>query len=80
MDKVAEIKRLYLNATRATIGGDIERAIALLKSMETEDERERAAVFMDGLAQMRSEWGVAPKPVVTATTKSAKTTKNTASR
>ena len=57
MDKVAEIKRLYLNATRATIVADIERAIAILKSMETEDDRERAAVFMDGLSQMRSEWG-----------------------
>jgi hypothetical protein len=57
MDKVAEIKRLYLNATRATIATDIERAIALLKSIESEEDRERAAVFMDGLSQMRSEWG-----------------------
>lgn len=62
MDKVAEIKRLYLNATRATIGRDIEQAITLLKSMETEDERERAAVFMDGLSQMRSEWSLDAKP------------------
>ena len=61
MDKVAEIKRLYLNTTRATITRDIERAIALLKSMETEEERERAAVFMDGLSQMRSEWGEGAK-------------------
>jgi hypothetical protein len=64
MDKVAEIKRLYLNATRATIAKDIDRAVAILKSIETEDERERAAVFMDGLSQMRSEWGAgtgAPK-------------------
>ncbi len=59
MDKVAEIKRLYLNATRATIARDIERAIALLKTIEGEEERERAAVYMDGLSQMRSEWGEA---------------------
>jgi hypothetical protein len=28
----------------------------LLKSMSTEEERERATVFMEGLAQMRSDW------------------------
>jgi hypothetical protein len=60
MDRVAEIKRLYLNATRSTIARDIERAIALLKSIETDEERERAAVFMDGLSQMRSEWKDGP--------------------
>ncbi len=62
MDKVAEIKALYLNATRATIARDIERAITVLKSMESDQERERAAVYMDGLSQMRSEWGMAPRP------------------
>jgi hypothetical protein len=51
-----EIKRLYLGATRATIERDLKRAIALLKSMPAEDERDRARVYMDGLAQMRSEW------------------------
>jgi hypothetical protein len=61
MDKVAEVKQLYLTATRATIGRHIEQAIALLKSMDTDEERERAAVFMDGLVEMRSEWGMAPK-------------------
>lgn len=56
MDKIAEIKRLYLRATRATIERDVERAIALLKTVESDEERERAAVFMDGLSQLRSEW------------------------
>ena len=56
MDPLAEIKRLYYNATRSTIQKDLGRAVALLKSMPSEDERERAAVYMDGLAQMRSEW------------------------
>lgn len=62
MDKVAEIKRLYLTATKPTIARHIDQAIAILASMESDDERERAAVFMDGLAQMRAEWGLAPKP------------------
>ncbi|MEZ5290344.1 MAG: hypothetical protein R2745_04625 [Vicinamibacterales bacterium] len=56
VDPVAEIKRLYYGTTRSTIARDLERAIGLLKALPTEDERERAAVYMDGLAQMRSEW------------------------
>ncbi len=59
MDRLAEIKKLYYNATRATIQKDVVRAIALLKAMPTEDDRERAAVYMDGLSQMRSEWAAA---------------------
>lgn len=56
MDKVTEIKQIYLNATRRTIVADIARAVALLKSIESDEGRERAAVYMDGLSQMRSEW------------------------
>lgn len=55
-DKLAEIKRLYYQTTRATIKEDFAKAIDLLKSMSTEDERERVAVYMDGLSQMRSDW------------------------
>jgi hypothetical protein len=55
MDTLAEIKRLYFSTTRATIGRDFDRAIDLLKSLP-EDERDRAAVFMEGLAEMRKEW------------------------
>jgi hypothetical protein len=58
MDELAEIRRLYLQATRSTIGRDLGRAVELLKSMATEEERERAAVYMDGLSQMRSEWAL----------------------
>jgi hypothetical protein len=61
MDKVSEIKQLYLTATKATIARHIEQAIAILKSMDSDEERERAAVFMDGLVEMRSDWGLAPK-------------------
>lgn len=56
MDALDEIKRLYFNTTRTTVGRDLARAVQLLKGMATEEERERAAVFMDGLSQMRSEW------------------------
>jgi hypothetical protein len=62
MDTVAEIKAIYQRTTRATITRDLERAIALLKTLPTEEERERAAVFMDGLSQMRSEWKAAAAP------------------
>jgi hypothetical protein len=58
MDKLAEIKRLYLQATRSSIKGDLARAVELLKSMGSDEERERAAVYMDGLSQMRSEWAL----------------------
>jgi hypothetical protein len=60
MDAVAEIKRLYYATTRATIQRDLDRAIDLLKTLTKEADRERVAVFMDGLSQMRSEWGVRP--------------------
>ena len=56
-DKLAEIKRLYYRTTAKTIQADLTRALDLLKSMNNEDERERAAVYMDGLAQMRQDWG-----------------------
>ena len=56
MDACDEIKRLYYQTTRATIQKDLARAIDLLKTLKTEEERERVAVYMDGLSQMRSEW------------------------
>lgn len=55
-DKLAEIRRLYFKTTRQTIQEDLARALDLLKSMNTEEERERATVYMEGLAQMRSDW------------------------
>ena len=55
-DKLFEIKRLYYRTTRQTIKEDFARAVQLLKSMGSEEERERAAVYMDGLSQMRSDW------------------------
>ena len=55
-EKLAEIKRLYYQTSRPTINADFAKAIDLLKSMATDEERERVAVYMDGLAQMRSDW------------------------
>ena len=57
MDALEEIRQLYYSATKATIGRDIDRAIGLLKTLPTEEDREKVAVYMDGLSQMRSEWG-----------------------
>ena len=59
MTPLEELKQLYYQATRATMARDFARAIALFKALPDEETRERAAVFMDGLAQMRSEWGLA---------------------
>ena len=55
-DKLAEIRRLYFSTTKQTIQDDLAKALDLLKSMNSEEERERAAVFMEGMAQMRSDW------------------------
>jgi hypothetical protein len=55
-DKRAEIRRLYFSTTRETIDRDLAKALDLLKSMTSEEERERVTVFMEGLAQMRAEW------------------------
>ena len=56
MDRIAQIKQLYYEATPATVTRHLAKAITILKAMPTEEERERAAVYMDGLSQMRSEW------------------------
>jgi nitrous oxide reductase accessory protein NosL len=55
-DKLAEIRRLYFSTTKQTIQEDLTKALDLLKSMNTEEERERATVYMEGMAQMRSDW------------------------
>jgi hypothetical protein len=55
-DKLAEIRRLYFKTTRATIEDDLAKALDLLKSMPGEEDRERATVYMEGMAQMRRDW------------------------
>jgi hypothetical protein len=59
-DVLEQIRRLYYQATRATIDHDFDRAIDLLKTMASDEERERATVYMQGLAEMKSEWRRTP--------------------
>lgn len=56
MTKLEEIRRLYFNTSKGTVKKDLAKAIELLKAMTSDAEREKAAVYMDGLSQMRSEW------------------------
>jgi hypothetical protein len=58
---LAEIRQIYFRTTKRTIQHDMVHAIELLKSLPTEEERDRAAVYMEGLAQMRAEWARAEK-------------------
>jgi hypothetical protein len=53
---LAEIRTLYFKTTAKTIDGDFDRAIDLLKTIPTPEERQRATVYMEGLAEMRKEW------------------------
>jgi hypothetical protein len=53
---LAEIRALYFRASKSSIADDFDRAIELLKAMATEEERERATVYMEGLAEMRKQW------------------------
>jgi hypothetical protein len=53
---IAEIRRLYFKTTAQTIDRDFDRAIDLLKSIRLPEDRQRATVFMEGLAEMRKEW------------------------
>jgi hypothetical protein len=55
-EKLAAIKALYYAASKGTVVRDFDRAIDLLKSMDSEAERERATVYMEGLAQLRAQW------------------------
>jgi len=58
---LAEIRRIYFKTTKRTIDGDMAHAIELIKSLPDEETRDKAAVYMEGIAQMRIEWGRAEK-------------------
>lgn len=53
---LAEIRSIYFKTTKSTILEDFDRAIDLLKSIPMPEERQRATVYMDGLAEMRKEF------------------------
>jgi hypothetical protein len=55
-DKIDEIRRLYFESNPKTIQRDLDRAIDILKSLKDEEERGKAAVFMEGLSELRKEW------------------------
>jgi hypothetical protein len=54
---LAEIKALYFRTSAAAIERDFDRAIDLLKEIPLPEDRQRATVYMEGLAEMRKEWG-----------------------
>lgn len=51
-----EIRQIYFKTSAATIDRDFDRAVDLLKSIEAIEDRQRATVYMEGLAEMRKEW------------------------
>ncbi len=53
---INQISTLYYHATPKTIEQDVTKAVQLLKLLPAEQTRAKAAVFMDGLSQMQSEW------------------------
>ena len=53
---LAQIREIYFKTTKRTIEHDIVHAVELLKSLPSEEEREKATVYMEGLAQMRRDW------------------------
>ena len=55
-ETLARLKALYFETTQATIEDAFDEAIDLLKTLPSDDERQRAAVYMEGLAEMRQEW------------------------
>jgi hypothetical protein len=59
-DIIAEIRTLYFRTSGSTIMQDFERAIDLLKLIPSPEERQRATVFMDGIAEMRREFNPSP--------------------
>jgi hypothetical protein len=62
MDPIDEIKQIYFKASAQSIEQDFARAIDLLKTLPDDDARGRAAVYMEGLAEMRNDWERRQKP------------------
>ena len=55
-DILAEIRQIYFKTRAASIERDFDRAIDLLKTIPLPEDRQRATVYMEGLAEMRKEW------------------------
>ena len=59
---LAEIRRIYFKTTKKTIEHDFAHAIALLQTMASEEDRQKASVFMEGINELRKEWSPKQKP------------------
>ena len=55
-EQLAVIRTMYFKTTPKTIQRDFERAIDILKTLKDDEERAKAAVFMEGLNELRKEW------------------------
>ena len=53
---LAELRRIYFKTTKKTIEHDFAHAIELLKTIASEDDRQKASVFMEGINELRKEW------------------------
>ena len=53
---LAEIRRIYFKTTKQTIEHDLLHAVELLKTLSSEEEREKATVYMHGLGEMLNQW------------------------
>ena len=53
---LASIREIYFKASARSIEADFDRAIDLLKRIPLPEDRQRATVYMEGLAEMRKEW------------------------
>lgn len=51
-----QLREIYFKTSKRTIDADFAHAIEILKSLPSEDERQKAHVYMEGLAEMRKEW------------------------
>ena len=59
---LAELRRIYFKTTKKTIEHDFAHAIALIKTIASEEERQKASVFMEGINELRKEWTPKPTP------------------
>ena len=53
---LAEIREIYFKTTKSTILADFDRAIDLLKTIPDMEDRQRATVYLEGIAEMRKEF------------------------
>ena len=53
---LAELRRIYFKTSKKTIDHDFAHAISLVKTIESEEDRQKASVFMEGINELRKEW------------------------